>query len=175
MRLTDSRKQDPQIIVDFSGGRDCRSWIGAGAALLDGNGRRQSLDEIHVWLFHLIEELPRISGETLDIPTLPLGIKSVESQRGFPRATETGDDDQLLPWNLHIEVLQIVLTGTADFDNLRRHSDEKRRTYQSSTAVPFLQRNWLSKTHSCSDADGVRFMLAIFAMDAIESVVWKLI
>ena len=70
---------------------------------------------------------------------------------------------------------EIVLAGTANFDNLRRHSDEECRTYQSSTAVPFLQRNCVPKTHSCSDAGGVRFMLAIFAMDAIESVVWKLI
>src|SRR6184192_1931499 len=109
MRLTDSRKQDPQIIVDFSGGRDCRSWIGAGAALLDGNGRRQSLDKIDIWLFHLIEELPRIRGEAFDISALPLGIKSVEGQRGFPRATQAGDDHQLLPWNLHMKVLEIVL------------------------------------------------------------------
>src|SRR6266480_6097025 len=141
MRLTDSRKQDPQIIVDFSGGRDCRSWIGAGAALLDGNGRRQSLNKIDIWLFHLIEELPRIRGETLDVSALPLGIKSVESQRRFSRTTQSGNDDQLLPWNLHVEVLEIVLAGTANFDNLRRHSDEECRTYQSSTAVPFLQRN----------------------------------
>jgi hypothetical protein len=40
-----------------------------------------------------------------------------------------------------MEVLEIVLAGTANFDNLRRHSDEECRTYQSSTAVPFLQRN----------------------------------
>jgi hypothetical protein len=44
-----------------------------------------------------------------------------------------------------MEVLEIVLAGTANFDNLRRHSDEESRTYQSSTAVPFLQRNWGSE------------------------------
>src|SRR6266478_1477324 len=84
MRLTDSRKKDPQIIVNFSGGRDCRPRIGAGTALLDRNRGGQSLDKIDIWLFHLIEELPRISGETLYVSALPLGIKSVESQRGFP-------------------------------------------------------------------------------------------
>jgi hypothetical protein len=45
-----------------------------------------------------------------------------------------------------MEVLEIVLAGTANFDDLRRHSDEECRTYQSSTAVPFLQRNLLSAT-----------------------------
>src|SRR2546422_10918357 len=94
-----------------------------------------------IWLFHLIEELPRISGEALDVAALPLGIKSVEGQRGFPGAAQPGDDHQFLPWNFHMEVLEIVLAGSANFDNLRRHSDEECRTYQSSTAVPFLQRN----------------------------------
>jgi hypothetical protein len=142
VRLTDSGKEDPQIIVNFSGGRDCRSRVSAGAALLDRNRRRQSLDKIDIWLFHLIEELPRISGETLYVSALPFGIKSVESQRGFPRTTQPGDDHKFFPWNLHMEVLEIVLAGTTNFDDLRRHSDEECRTYQSSTAPLFLQRHW---------------------------------
>jgi glycosyltransferase involved in cell wall biosynthesis len=40
-----------------------------------------------------------------------------------------------------MKVLEIVLAGTTNLDNLRRHSDEECRTYQSSTAIPFLQRN----------------------------------
>jgi len=39
-----------------------------------------------------------------------------------------------------VEVLQIVLARTTDLDNLRRHRDDKSRTYQSSTAARFLQR-----------------------------------
>ena len=39
-----------------------------------------------------------------------------------------------------MEILQIVLAGTTDADNLRRHFAEKSRTYQSSTATRFLQR-----------------------------------
>jgi hypothetical protein len=44
-----------------------------------------------------------------------------------------------------MKVLEIVLAGTTNFDNLRRHSDEECRTYQSSTAVPFLQRELLQR------------------------------
>ena len=40
-----------------------------------------------------------------------------------------------------MEVLEIVLARAANFDNFRRHSDRKRRTYQSSTNVLFLQGN----------------------------------
>ena len=40
-----------------------------------------------------------------------------------------------------VTVLEIVLASTTDFDNLRRHSDEECRTYQSTTAARFLQQN----------------------------------
>ena len=86
MRLTHCGKEDPQVIVDLSRGRDCRSWIRASAASLDGDGRRQVFDEIDIRLFHLIQELPRVSGKALDVTALPFGIKRVESERGFPRA-----------------------------------------------------------------------------------------
>ena len=86
VRLTDSRKEKPEIIVNFSSGGDRRSWIGPRAPLLDGNGRRQPLDKIDIWLFHLIEELPRVSRKAFDVSALPFGIKSIESQRGFPGA-----------------------------------------------------------------------------------------
>ena len=86
MRLADRGKEDPQIIVNLSRGRDGRSWVRAGAALFDGDGRRQAFDEIDIRLFHLIEELPRVSGEALDVTALPFRIKRVEGERGFPRA-----------------------------------------------------------------------------------------
>src|SRR4030095_8124310 len=132
------------MIVRVCSDRDGRAWICPGAALLDSDGGRKPLDEIHVWLFHSIEKLPCISGEAFDVAPLPFGIKSVEGQRGFPRTTQTGDDNQLLPWNFHVKVFEIVLAGTANFDKLRRHSDQKRRTYQSSTAVSFLPPNCVS-------------------------------
>src|SRR5262249_25172243 len=113
----------------FCGSRDGRSGVGSSAALFDGNGGRKSLDEIHVWLFHSIQKLPRISGEAFDVATLSLGIKRVESQRRLSRTTQTGNDNQLSSWNFHVEVLEIVLASTANLDNFRTHSDHKRRTF----------------------------------------------
>src|SRR5438552_13857908 len=121
--LTDRRKKNAQVIVNLGRGRDCRSWISAGAALLDRDGRRKSFDEIDVRLFHLVEELPGISGETFHVPALAFGVERVEGERRFPGAAQTGDDHQLLPWNFHVKVLQIVLARTTDLDNLRRHLD----------------------------------------------------
>ena len=38
-----------------------------------------------------------------------------------------------------MEILQIVLAGTTNADNLRRHPDDKCRTFKSSTRPCFLQ------------------------------------
>jgi len=78
--LTDRRKKHTQIIVNFSCSRDRRSWILPGATLLDRDGRRKTLDEIDIRLFHLIEELPRVSGETFDVAPLPIGIELIEGK-----------------------------------------------------------------------------------------------
>ena len=107
---------------------------------------------------HLIKKLPRMSRRLSNIAALSFAIKSVERQRGLPRTTQVGYDHQLFPWNLHVEVLQIVLAGTANFDNLRRHSDEECRTYQSSTAVPFLQRNCVPEA-----VPGIEYVLSLFS------------
>src|SRR5262249_10918917 len=86
VRATHRGKKNTQIIVDLSRSCDCRSWVCAGAALFDGDGRRQAFDEIDIRLFHLIEELPSVSGKALDVTALPFSIKRVKSERGFPRA-----------------------------------------------------------------------------------------
>jgi len=129
VRLTDRRKKNAQVVVNLGRRRDCRSWIGAGTALLDRDRWGKSFDEIHVRLFHLIEELPRVSGETFDVTALALGVESVEGERRFPGTAQTRDDHQLLPRDFHVEVLQIVLARTTDLDNLRRHRDDKSRTF----------------------------------------------
>ena len=105
VRLADRGKEHAQIIVNLRRRRDGRSRIGAGAALLDRDGRRKALDEIDVRLLHLVEELPGISGKAFDVAPLPFGIERIEGERRFSRAAQAGDDDQLLPRNLHVEIL----------------------------------------------------------------------
>jgi hypothetical protein len=71
---------------------------------------------------------------------LAFGVEGVEGEGGFSGTAQTGNDHQLLPRQFHVEILQIVLARTTDLNNLRRHQDDKSRTYQSSTALSFLQR-----------------------------------
>ena len=56
-----------------------------------------------------VEELPRVSGETLDVAPLPLGIEGVEGERRLSGAGKSGDHHQLVARNRHIDVLEIVL------------------------------------------------------------------
>src|SRR5436309_15347973 len=96
VRLTDRRKKNAQVVVNLGRRRDCRSWIGAGTALLDRDRWGKSFDEIHVRLFHLIEELPRVSGKAFDVWALALGVESVVGGLRLGGAAQTSDECQLL-------------------------------------------------------------------------------
>jgi hypothetical protein len=65
--------------------------------------------------------LPGISRETFDIAPLPFGIERIESERGFTGPAQTRNDNQLLPRNFDMKILQIMLASTTDFDSLRGH------------------------------------------------------
>ena len=58
----------------------------AGAALLDGDGRREAVDVVDVGLLHLPQELPGVGGERLDVAPLPLGVEGVEGEGRLARA-----------------------------------------------------------------------------------------
>ena len=121
VRLPGRGKEKPQVIVNLRGGGDGRARVAAGGALLDGDGRREPLDEVHIRLLHLVEKLPRIDGKALHVAALALRVEGVESQARFAGAAQAGNDHQLLARNLQGEVLEIVLAGARDFYNLGRH------------------------------------------------------
>jgi hypothetical protein len=87
-----------------------------GGLLLDRNGRRQAFDQVDVGLFHQLQELARIGRQRLDIAALAFGIQRVERERGFARAGQAGDDDQLVARQVEIDVLEVVRTGAANAD-----------------------------------------------------------
>src|SRR5438309_1125646 len=141
MRLTHGGEKNSQVIVNFSGRSDGRAGVRPGAALFDGNGRRQTLDEIDVGFFHLIKKLTGIGREALNVAALAFSIESIEGERGLSRSTQAGNDHQFLSRNLDTEILEIMLACSNDLDNLRRHSDDGCRTFKSSTRIDFLYRN----------------------------------
>ena len=114
----DPGEDHPEVIVDLGGGADRGAGIADVDLLLDGDGRRNPLDDIHVGLRHPSEELPGVGRQALGKPPLPLGIEGVKGQRGLPGARNPRDDDEFSPRNLHGNVLQVVYPGAPDDDGV---------------------------------------------------------
>src|SRR5437667_12359798 len=102
-----------QVIVDLGDG----AYGGAGAArgglLLNGDGRRESLDGIHVGPLHLIEKLAGVGGKRFNIAALALGINGVACSRRFSRAALSGDHRTAVTGELDRYALQVVLAAAA--------------------------------------------------------------
>ena len=80
----------------------------AAGPLIDGNRRLQTLDQIDIRPFELMEELPGVGREAFDILPLSFGIERVEGQRALARPAGTGNHDQAIAGQSKIEVLQVV-------------------------------------------------------------------
>ena len=103
-----ARVEQPQVIVNLRGRGDGRARIARGVFLLDGDGRGDAGDFVHVGLFDALEELPRVGGERFDVAALAFGINGVEGQAGFARAGNAGDHGDGVMRNLEADVLKVV-------------------------------------------------------------------
>ncbi len=97
--LADPGKKEAKIIVDLGDRADGGAGIFAGRLLLDGDGRGQPFDRLHIRLVHLLQELAGIGGKRLHVAALPLGIDGVEGQGRLAGTGNTGDDHQLIAGN----------------------------------------------------------------------------
>ncbi len=118
VRHPDTCEQQAKVVVDLCDGAHGRARVAAGGLLIDRDGRRQALDEVDIGLVHLSEELAGVGRERFDVAALSLGIDRVECQRRLARPREAGEDDQLLAGQLHVDVAEVVLSGTFDEDRI---------------------------------------------------------
>ena len=177
VRHADVGEQQAQVVVDLGDGADRRARVRAGRLLLDGDRRRQAVDQIDVRLLHLLEELPRVRRQRLDVAALPFGVDRVEGERGLARARQAGDDDQLVAREVDVDVLEVVDAGAADRNPVVRHvllsgtSEEmpKRLFYHAAGSV--------ADVSAASDRDGrltlqarcgCRSRLCLIAVDEVE-------
>ncbi len=123
MRNAHPGKEQAQVVVDLSDRSDRRTWVMGGTLLVDGNSRGEPFDVIHIRFLHLTKELAGIGGERLNIPPLTFGKDGVEGQRGFTGTGETGDYHQLVAWNFHRNILQIMFACTHHADYIGRHAN----------------------------------------------------
>ena len=109
VRHPDAGEQQPQIVIHLGNRADSGARIPRGGFLVNGNRRRQPLNEIHIGLVHLPQELPSIRRQRLHIPPLPLRINRVKRQRRLPRPRNPRQHDHPIPRQIHRDIIQVVL------------------------------------------------------------------
>ena len=110
--------EQAQVVVDLGGRGDGGARVARRVLLLDGDGRGEAVDQVHVGLFDALQKLARVGGERLDVAPLPLGIDGVEGQRTLARTGDAADHRQLAVGNLAGDVLQVVRPRAADDDGV---------------------------------------------------------
>lgn len=114
-----AREKQAQVVLHLCGRAHRGSRGTRRILLLDGHGRRDAPDVVHIRSVHSLQELARVGGKTLHVASLALGVQRVESQARFARAGHTGDHDQAVAREIQIDVLQIVCPRPADLDAVK--------------------------------------------------------
>jgi hypothetical protein len=114
VRLPQASKEHPQVVVDLGDGADGGPWVTAGGSLLDSNRRTQAVDALHARPVHSFQKLPGVGGKGFHVTALALGVKGVKGERGLPRAARAGDYYQASPRDVQVDMLQVMLTSTAN-------------------------------------------------------------
>ena len=105
--------EQAQVVVNFRHRAHGGARVVAGGLLLDGNGRRQALDQVHIRLVHALQKLPRVGRKAFHIAPLPFGVERVKGQAGLARAAQPRDDHELIARNVQIDVFQVVRARAA--------------------------------------------------------------
>ncbi len=114
VRLADAGEQQPQVVVHLGDRADGGPRVAARGLLVDGDRRRQAVDEVHVRLVHLAEELPGVRRQRLDVPPLPLGEDRVERQAGLAGPGQAGEHDHGVAREVERDILEVVLACAAN-------------------------------------------------------------
>ena len=102
--MADAGVEEAQVVVDLGDRPHRRARVAGGRLLVDGDGRREALDEVDVGLVHLAQELAGVGRERLDVAALALGVDGVEGQGGLARSRQPGEDDQPVPGQVEGDV-----------------------------------------------------------------------
>ncbi len=98
-------EEQTQEAGDLGHRADGRARAAAQALLVDGQGRREAVDAVHVRLGQLVQELVGVAGEALDVAALAFGIQGVEGQRRLARTAGAGHHHQAAPGQPQVQVL----------------------------------------------------------------------
>ena len=105
-----------QLRPRAEGGTDA----GDARPLMQGQGRRDVKDLVHVRLCRLRHPPPRVGGQGVQIAPGALRVQDAEGQRGLAGPRHPGYSHDFVQRNVHIDVLQVVHPRAADLDFLGR-------------------------------------------------------
>ena len=105
---SDPRIEKPEIIIDLRHRPHRGAGISVGGFLIDGYGRGQSFDTVHIRFLHLPQKLPGIRGQTFHITPLSFRINGVKGQGAFPGTGKPRQDHKFISGNIHVEAFQII-------------------------------------------------------------------
>ena len=105
MGLTDTGKQQAQVIIDFGLRGDDRARRTAGGPLLDSNGGRQTFDMLDIRFLQLFQKLAGVTRQAFHVAALALGVNRIKRQTGFPRPGQTGDHNKFVFGNRQVDIL----------------------------------------------------------------------
>ena len=111
-------EEKSEEVIDFRSRADRGSRVAVHRFLLDADDGAESLDFIHIRPFESSDEIPCVGGEGLNIPSLPFGIDGVEGEARLSRATESGNDGELVARNGDIDVFEVVHPCPYDLDDV---------------------------------------------------------
>jgi hypothetical protein len=118
VRVADASEQEAQVVVDLGDRANGRARVVRGCLLLDGDGRGQAFDEVDVRLFHELQELACVRRQRFDVTALAFRVQRIEGERALARPRQSGDDDEPMPRQIEIQVLEIMRACAADADRI---------------------------------------------------------
>src|SRR6185437_9326478 len=139
---SDRGPKQAEVVVNLGDGADGRTRAAAGGFLLDGDGRAEALDGVHVRALELVEELAGVGGKRLNVAALALGIKRVERQAALARSAQAGDHGEGAARNRSGDVLQVVLARARDGDAIGGHGTSRRGS-EAFDVTLFRCASWL--------------------------------
>jgi hypothetical protein len=81
---------------------------------LQGHGRGQTGDLLHVRRTDLLQQPAGVRRDGLEVPALRLGVERAEGQRGLARTGDAGEGDHGIAGYVDVDVPKVVLGGAPD-------------------------------------------------------------
>ena len=118
MGRTGSGPEEPEIVVNLRHRAHGGTGVLGGGFLVDGDGRGQSVNGIHVRLVHLAQKLTGVSAQALHIPPLALCVNGIKSQTGFSRTGKPGKHHHFVSGDGQIHIFQVILSGSSNYNSV---------------------------------------------------------